>query len=400
MSTYMLADAFLWAGFNTIILPKEFERMVSRGQLSLLVGLVTFSAVMTGTLANIFAGVISDRAKFRMGRRRPFMIFGAIMTLAALALAWSATGLVAFIIGYFVLQIGENIAAGSYYGLLPDLVPTEKTGSASGILTLFQFVGNLTGYVATGYLVGTAHLDTALMLEVAIILGAMVVTVFGIRERQYFGNGRTVVGGIRASFGSVPKNLFLLLISRFFALLGTNTLTFFSLFYVSQVLGIQKPEFIVATMGGAVLLLAMFSSVSAGYFSGKVDRKRLAIAACSVGSFAMLVLAFVPSVTGLMVAGGMLGVCMGMFMTATLALSSDLAPEGMGGTAMGLWNLAIGSSQAVSPGVAGLVIYLTQNLPWSGMGYKPLFLLASVYFVVAVAFIRKVEEKVKGSLAS
>jgi len=116
--------------------------------------------------------------------------------------------------------------------------------------------------------------------------------------------------------------------------------------------------------------------------------------ACVLGALSMLVLAFVTSVAGLIAGGCLLGACMGMFMTTTLAMSSDLTPPGMGGTSMSLSNFSMGGAQAVSPGIAGVIIYLTQSYSWSGLGYRPIFILSVVYFVVSIALMAKVKERV------
>ena len=394
LSIYMLADSFLWSGFNSIVYPLGIQQLVPSEQVSIVMGVTAFLGVMTGTLTAMVSGFISDRAKFKMGRRRPFIAAGAILVAVSLLLAGWATQFALFFASYVLLQIAENIATGAYFGLLPDLVPTEKTGLASGLMSMGQFIGSLLGFVVTGYLAGTGRTDLALLAEAGVIIGAMVLTAVMIREKPPSKEmERKESQGVLQSFREMPRDLVILTSSRFFALLGTNVLTFFSLYYVSDVLGAQDPEFLVAALGAAVLLVAMLSGIPAGFFSDRVGRKGLAMFSCLLGAASMTMLAFVSSVPGLIVAGGLLGACMGIFMTTSLALSSDLAPAGRGGTSMGLSNLAMGASQAVSPAAAGVILYFTQDFAWSGKGYRPLFLSSGAYFLLSVVLMLKVREK-------
>jgi MFS family permease len=358
-------------------------------------GVTAFVGVMIGTLTGMISGSVSDRATFRMGRRRPFVIVGAVLVAVSLMLARSATEFALFFASYVMLQMAENIATGAYFGLLPDLVPTEKTGLASGLLSLGQFIGSLLGFVSTGYLASTGNTDLTILTEAVVILAAMFITVVMIKEKPSSrGAGKGAPIGIVQSFREMPRDLLLLTSSRFFALLGTNVLTFFSLYYVSDVLGAQDPEFLVAVLGAAVLVVAILSGVLAGFISDRIGRKGLAMFACLLGATSMVALALVSSVLGLIIAGSMLGGCMGIFMTTSIALSSDLAPAGRGGASMGISNLAMGASQAVSPAVAGIIVYLTQDISWSGRGYRPLFLSSAVYFLVSISLMLGVREKI------
>ena len=48
---------------------------------------------------------------------------------------------------YFLLQTASNTAQGPYQGLLPDVVPPEQRGEASGYYGVANLVGILAGTV-------------------------------------------------------------------------------------------------------------------------------------------------------------------------------------------------------------------------------------------------------------
>ena len=63
------------------------------------------------------------------------MIAGTAINLIGLALIWMAgTQLMLWLyfVGYLVNNIGNNIATGSYNGVIPDIVPPDQRGAASG----------------------------------------------------------------------------------------------------------------------------------------------------------------------------------------------------------------------------------------------------------------------------
>ena len=87
------------------------------------------------------AGALSDRTRTRFGRRHPFILGGTIgdvLFLVGLALSGSF-GMV--LIFYFLLQTASNTAQGPYQGLMPDVVPVEQRGIASGYFGIANVIG-------------------------------------------------------------------------------------------------------------------------------------------------------------------------------------------------------------------------------------------------------------------
>lgn len=131
------------------------------------------------------AGMLSDRSTLRWGRRRPFILIGALFNLIFLAIIAFSSNLkdadsplfgvpLAFVVllgGVILLQFSSNIAHGAFQGLIPDLVPENQRGRAAGVksvldllpIFLVLFIGPL---VDKGYV----------WLVIAIIMGGFVLT--------------------------------------------------------------------------------------------------------------------------------------------------------------------------------------------------------------------------------
>jgi MFS family permease len=95
-------------------------------------------------------GAISDYADTKWGRRKPFIVVGALFDavfLVGIAYANSLLALAAFVV---LLSLSTNTARGPFQGYVPDLVPDEQVGMASSMVGLFQVLGNVLGFLLGG----------------------------------------------------------------------------------------------------------------------------------------------------------------------------------------------------------------------------------------------------------
>src|SRR5438128_8088324 len=134
-----------------------------------------------GTLVAIvwqpIVGGISDRTVTRWGRRRPFIASGTagdVLFLIGIALAGNYWWLVVF---YFLLQFASNTAQSPYQGLLPDVVPPEQRGDASGYYGVANLVGIASGTVGAGLLLAQFGRVAAIASIAAVLLTTMLATV-------------------------------------------------------------------------------------------------------------------------------------------------------------------------------------------------------------------------------
>src|SRR4030043_1338404 len=86
------------------------------------------------------AGLISDRSTSRFGRRRPFIIIGALLDLvflAAIGLSWNYWSL---LVAGLLIQFSATISHGPLQGLIPDMVPEDQRGKASAVKAIFELL--------------------------------------------------------------------------------------------------------------------------------------------------------------------------------------------------------------------------------------------------------------------
>ena len=109
-------------------------------------------------------GYYSDTLKSRHGRRRPFIMIGGVLaSIAAMSIYLSyAAGIsligFAVMLGFFYFSM--HLYTAQYRALLPDTVESGERGKASGVITLFEWGGNLFLFVIAGILIGMAVAET------------------------------------------------------------------------------------------------------------------------------------------------------------------------------------------------------------------------------------------------
>lgn len=110
-------------------------------------------------LVQPLAGMLSDRSTSRFGRRRPFILAGALLNVLFVAIIGlsptfrqstlngffqSTFGVTAsyavLMAGIVLLQFSSNIGHGALQGLIPDVVPAGQRGRSSGVKTVFELL--------------------------------------------------------------------------------------------------------------------------------------------------------------------------------------------------------------------------------------------------------------------
>ena len=126
-----------------------------------LFGLIWLAGPFTGMVVQPVIGALSDKTRTVFGRRRPYLLGGALLSAVALwALpnsspitdwfssvlhvqfpAWSALLFAAIMI--WILDACVNIAQGPYRALVPDVVPPEQHSIANSYISLAIGLGSV-----------------------------------------------------------------------------------------------------------------------------------------------------------------------------------------------------------------------------------------------------------------
>jgi MFS family permease len=176
ISIFWFALNFHWAAVGVILVPSQVIGILfqvapgatlaeradwTNAHAGLAQALVVAPGLIVALLANPFFGLLSDRTPGRFGRRRPYILLGTlvnvvglgVMALASRVLGGSpgvvlSAGLLVLLGGLLLTQASNNAAAAPFHALLPDLVPQQQRGAASGIMGLAYWLGTIGGSLA------------------------------------------------------------------------------------------------------------------------------------------------------------------------------------------------------------------------------------------------------------
>jgi sugar (glycoside-pentoside-hexuronide) transporter len=118
-----------------------------------LAGLVPLVGRSVDALSDVMMGRISDRTRWKAGRRRPYLLIGAIPFALSFAAIWSIPTIenqslefAYYVAVYMAISISMTIAAVPYQALLPEL--TENYHERTSLAT-FRSVSSLIGTLLT-----------------------------------------------------------------------------------------------------------------------------------------------------------------------------------------------------------------------------------------------------------
>ena len=118
-----------------------------------LVSQIALLGALAAALANLLVGFLSDRTRGRWGRRRPWIVAGAVLAAASYGLIDLANTPVTLIISILAFQLAFNLAFAPLQALVPDRVPDRQKGWVSAMASLGLPLGSVIGSVLVGILV-------------------------------------------------------------------------------------------------------------------------------------------------------------------------------------------------------------------------------------------------------
>lgn len=429
ISAYWFATNFLWGALLFILLPAEIQHLMPWMKAK---GLNTLngSAAIVPVLVPLIVGALSDRCASRWGRRRPYMAVGLainVVGLALMAFAYEITtpihgemnvflavasspGLIAFVAGYLVVQLGNNITSAAYMGVIPDVIPSDQRGVASGYMALMSQAGTLLGIVVTGMLLHGQPETVKYAVLALILVATAMVTLLGLREVPLPSRPPKLAWGpYLRSLWIDPRrypDFAWVWITRSLVMLGFYAVLPNINYYLVDVIGVPqkdvgtKASFVV----GLILVTSTISALIGGNLSDRYGRKRI-VTIANV-SIAVLALSFIfcRSLLDVLIAGSIFGLGYGVYISVDYALGTDVLPSKKDAAKeMAVWHIAMTLPQTLAGYTVGYLIagFGKQVLPppapgedaivhYSLNGYSALFVVCAVCFALSAYFLRNV----------
>ena len=384
----------------------------------LFIGIIMTFDNIFGVIFQPTFGKLSDNCHSKLGKRRPFIVFGApisavlffLIPIAAVYVGSLPLTMCFIILFVFVMSLWRAPVV----ALMPDLTPPELRSEGNAVINLMGGLGGLIGMVAgtivtvifkaRGVAISAENEERiypyVFLIGAVVMIIGMLVLLFFVKEQD----SRIEVKALRnqasqeksdkaaakarkkaeraaakaALSKGERKSLILMLMGLFFLFCGTNAIqTYFSLF-AAEILGKTTSE--------ATIMMAVFAICSAaaalpaGKCGKKFGRKKTILVGLAVfmvvfalyvatRSFALIWVALV------------LGGAANMFITVnTLPLVLEIGGLDKVGTFTGYYYTATFSAQIASPILYGVIRMLSGT-------YMSLFWYAPVVFVLSILCI-------------
>ncbi|HZD55970.1 MAG TPA: MFS transporter [Anaerolineales bacterium] len=401
INTYWIGLSFMWNSLHVIILPAVLLNLVPGALKNTYLGVLTFFGLVLAIIVQPISGSLSDRWRSRWGRRRPLILLGTAFDFVFLALLGWAGGFWWLAIGYLGLQFTSNMAHGPVQGLLPDRIPAEQMGMASGIKNVMDMVGIIISSVAMGIFVApdVRHPIAAIAIVGVVLAGGALVTLLGIKEKP---SDKEIISPPpqRPESTSIIRmdqirqelhqhsGYWWLIASRFAFLFGVYGVQVFAQYYVRDVLIPVNPVQLTGNLMGAIALGITLFALLGGWLGDRFGHKRILVFASVVGSIGFLLMIGARTAGTLLVFGSVVGIGTGLFSTANWALANELAPSAQAGKYLGLTNLATGGAAAMGRLVGPVIDLLNNANPGAFWGYIFLFVSGSVLLLVSAWLLR------------
>ena len=375
------------------------------------------------TFDNIFGvifqptfGKISDRCRSKLGKRRPFVVYGApisailfaIIPLVALKDSLPLT-MVCIILFVFSMSLWRAPAV----ALMPALTPPHLRSEGNAIINLMGGVGSVIGLAAGGIVAAVYALVTGIKVTAEneqttsfpfVFLVGAIVMIAGMLVIRFFVNEPSSLVEVAAKNQIADekakakaekeakkeerknqklskgerKSLIAMLGGLFFLFCGTNAITTFFALFAAEVLG--------KTTGEATFMTTLFAvcsaiaAIPAGKMGKKLGRKKTILIGLLVFMGVFLLYVLTRSMALIWVALIFGGFANMLITVNTLPLVLEIGGVDKVGTFTGYYYTATFSAQIASPIVYGIVRMVSGS-------YLSLFVYSPIMFALSILLI-------------
>ncbi|MBM3143628.1 MAG: SLC45 family MFS transporter [Chloroflexi bacterium] len=393
INAYWFGLSTMWNSLHVIILPAILLNFVPETRKNTSLGLLTFTGLMIAMIVQPISGSISDRWHSRWGRRRPLITLGTALDFIFLGLLGWSGGLAWIAIGYIGLQFTSNIAHGPAQGLLPDKIPPEKLGAASGVKNLFDMGGLVAASLLMGNLLDpeAARPLIPMLVVMGVLFVSAAITILGVREEPGLANHPEPIPVIRI-LADNPRYA-QTIASRFAFLIGIYAVQSFAQYFIRDVIVTSNPVKLTGDLMAAIALPLIAFAVAGGWIGDRVGHRRVLLIASAMGVLGNLAMMTARTSTHVLIYGSFLGLGIGLFLTSNWALLSRMASVGQAGAYLGLTNLATAGSAAVGRLLGPGIDWLNNLDPGAYNGYTAMFAFGAFCILLSAFLLARVGNK-------
>ncbi len=409
-------------------------------------GLIWLAGPFTGMVVQPLVGALSDKTVSPLGRRRPYLLGGALLASLALLIFPNSggiadglasltglhlpavTGLLIAAIMIWVIDACVNVAQGPYRALIPDVVPEEQYSIANSYISLAIGLGSVVAAGTAPFLKWAFGYQMSIpaqfiMAALAFTLG-MIWTCITIKEGKREHENKQEAAQNNVSFWQSLKEFFALspevskiCTMQFFTWIGTMCMMIFFTQYavhtiycvpdLTTVSESTKELYAQATLTGtnfSSICFAIFNlicfivAIPIGFLSAKFSNKKVHIISIITMILAYLGMFFAKDSKAVAALMGLSGIGWASICALPFAMLSQFIKKGTEGSVMGIFNIFIAGPQVF---VCTLVAWIiskcsfTMGSDYINYHWEYAFVIGAVCLAIAAVIASMVKEKVQ-----
>lgn len=411
-----LAICAFWQMYDNLV-PKILTETFGIGE-SISGIIMAADNILALFLLPLFGG-LSDKCTSKLGRRRPFILFGTMAAVALMMIlpiltdsyhiAPAAWKIILFIITLGLLLISMGTYRSPAVALMPDVTPKPLRSKANAIINLMGAIGGVLYLIITTFIYTKSDTYVSYLPLFAIVggimLAALVVIMFFVNEPKLVAEQKKyedahpednlvqVTENGEKLPADVKKSLRFLLVSIALWFIGYNGVTTWFSVYAEQTWGMTLGQantcLTIATAG------AIVSYIPVGNIASKIGRRKtirfgtLLLSSSFAAAFLYTMLAdtFSPLLYVLFILVGMAWAAINV---NSLPMVVEMCKGSEVGKFTGLYYTFSMTAQIMTPIVAG---WLLENVD-----YKTLFPYAAIFVFlsfITMKFVKHGDNKVK-----
>ena len=409
-------------------------------------GLIWLAGPFTGMVVQPLVGALSDKTVSPLGRRRPYLLGGALLASLALLIFPNSggiaeglasltglhlpavTGLLIAAIMIWVIDACVNVAQGPYRALIPDVVPEEQYSIANSYISLAIGLGSVVAAGTAPFLKWAFGYQMSIpaqfvMAALAFTLG-MIWTCITIKEGKREHENKQEATQNNVSFWQSLKEFFALspevskiCTMQFFTWIGTMCMMIFFTQYavhtiycvpdLTTVSESTKELYAQATLTGtnfSSICFAIFNlicfivAIPIGFLSAKFSNKKVHIISIITMILAYLGMFFAKEPKAVAALMGLSGIGWASICALPFAMLSQFIKKGTEGSVMGIFNIFIAGPQVF---VCTLVAWIiskcsfTMGSDYINYHWEYAFVIGALCLAIAAVIASMVKEKVQ-----
>lgn len=297
-------------------------------------GYVTGVGALVVVLLGPLVGILSDRTRSRLGRRRPWIIGLTVAGLIGLLVVSVAPNVPVALLGWGLTQFGFGIGLLQVTSSMGDRLPESQRGKVGGLTGVATMVASIAGVALASIF---ASSDVLIFL-VPGLFGAFFILLFAVvikepDQRQAAAPEKVTTGSVLAGYGynvKRYKDFSWNWLGRFLFNFGVTLSSTFTTFFFASKLGLPVTEIgaLVAAAGLVGIVATVGGAAVSGFLSDRLKRRKIFILAAGIlFSIGAVIAASAPDLVLLLVGMAVLQFGLGIFSAVDQALFLDVLPE-------------------------------------------------------------------------